>query len=74
MAGDSSSEGKTKELVFFSAYLTTLFQMVLNHRSFNDLQILQTSGQIEGIDLLTFESECATLCNLGTLLRLQESR
>jgi hypothetical protein len=71
MAGDSSSEAKMKELVFFSAYLTTLFQMVLNHRRFNDLQILQKSGQIERVDLLTFESECAISCNLGTSSRIQ---
>ena len=60
-----------KELVFFSAYLTTLFQMVLNHRRFNDLPILQKSGQIERVDLLTFESECAISCNLGISSRIQ---
>jgi hypothetical protein len=53
MARDSSSEAKMKELVFFSAYLTTLFQMVLNYRRFNDLQILQVIAQAALIGWLT---------------------
>jgi hypothetical protein len=47
--------------------------MMLHHRVFNNLQILQEADQIEGFDLLTIESECAVSYNFGTLLRLQEN-
>ena len=71
MAGNSNSEAKTKQLLCLSYNAVSDGAPPAWFKNLQVLQILRKSGQIEKGDLLTFESECAISCNLGTLSHLQ---